>query len=760
VLSFNSTLVNKLKLRNAQTFWCLKLYYNDESAFVGMSDTHRVDGSDIYYGLVTDWGNYSQTLDIYNFTTSIGNMAIKLVNADNTFQDGRFSDQLSSKNFENRKWELFQCVHGLTYDTSANMIATGVISGAIEYNRNEVSIQLLDMGSRYHNQIPYNKVTSGSYANAPDNNFGKPIPMNYGDFHDKTDIGTIPTSGAEFDRYFTKGKFPAIITDKFDETNATIEALVDSQTPHTLDSKNIYMYDKNFFIICEDANTTASGSTITAKEMDWRVYAPMSPHNTYSGGSNYANTIDNDFSSTPYALSQTGAGATSVGWRLPKISKLGEFTAAKLLIAFGSFTGSAPNTNFRVAGGAGAGGSQIATLTWDGGDQTATVTSQFSSDKQSSWDIETEIFLTVDNTGGSGNMSVDIDQIGLEIQFEPSQSFSKQINEISESTERRYNSRSGYIQKETVDQQVKIVKTKTLRTPANVDYLYFSGKGRKYGAWADADSRNNGYNENDLIENPIYMIEDCIRNELKDHEGNALTSSHIDYASFDTSGNTSDGTLGDAYNDSVGDVEFAMSQYKFTDSQDFIEKICRQCLSWVFINGAGKFKIVTRRGADNYSAEDQSIDYNDITLDVINKTAMNSVRNDFIINYNFDAGQNQSMSQATASDATSQGSTSSGFFQTLSFEMDSDAVLDSTTATKLAESYRDFMKQRWTTIMFDAPTAKYNHLEIGDVINFDNWDSSIKLYGTAMDSSNHFFMIDSINKRPNGCEITCTEVSD
>ena len=92
--------------------------------------------------------------------------------------------------------------------------------------------------------------------------------------------------------------------------------------------------------------------------------------------------------------------------------------------------------------------------------------------------------------------------------------------------------------------------------------------------------------------------------------------------------------------------------------------------------------------------------------------------------------------------------------------MDSDGVLDSTTATKLAESYRDFMKQRWITIMFDIPSAKYNHLEIGDIINFDNWDSSIKLFGAAMDSANNFFIINSINKRPNGCEIVCTEVSD
>jgi hypothetical protein len=711
---------------------------------------------------VTDWGNYSQTLDIYNFSTSIGNMAIKLVNADNTFQDGRFSDQLSSKNFENRKWELFQCVHGLTYDTSANMVSTGVISGRIEYNRNEVSFQLLDMGSRYHNKIPYNTVTSASYANAPNNNFGKPIPMNYGDCHDQTDIGTIPSdvSHAEFDRYFTKGKFPAIIVDKFDETNSRIEALVDSQTPHTLDSKNIYLYASNYFAICEDANTSASGATITAKGMDWRTYGTLTAHATYSGGSNYANMIDGDFSSTPYTLSQSGDGITSVGFRFPKIPQLGEFHSAYLLIAFGDYSGAEPEVGMGVYAET-SGGSQIGThLGWDYPLLAAPISSNFSSGEQASWDVEGEVFLSLNNTNGSGDMSVEINQIGLEVRFEPSQHFSKQITELYEGTERRYNSRSDYIQKDTVDESVMRVRTKTLRTPSNIDYIYCSGKGRKYGAWVDADSRNNGYDENDLIENPIYMIEDCIRNELKDHEGNALTSSHIDYASFDTSGNTSDGTLGDAYNDSVGDVKFATSQYKFTDSQDFIEKICRQCLSWVFINGAGKFKIVTRRGADNYSVEDQSIDYNDITLDVINKTAMNSVRNEVLINYNFDVGQNQTLSQATANDATSQGSTSSGFFQTLSFEMDSDAVLDSTTATKLAESYRDFMKQRWTTIMFDAPTAKYNHLEIGDVINFDNWDSSIKLYGTAMDSSNHFFMIDSINKRPNGCEITCTEVSD
>ena len=36
-----------------------------------------------------------------------------------------------------------------------------------------------------------------------------------------------------------------------------------------------------------------------------------------------------------------------------------------------------------------------------------------------------------------------------------------------------------------------------------------------------------------------------------------LTSDEIDHASFDTSGNTTNGLLGDIYEDAVGDVKFA-----------------------------------------------------------------------------------------------------------------------------------------------------------------------------------------------------------
>ena len=46
MLSFDSRLTEALSLGNTTAFYVLKLYYNDESAFIGVSDKHRVDGID------------------------------------------------------------------------------------------------------------------------------------------------------------------------------------------------------------------------------------------------------------------------------------------------------------------------------------------------------------------------------------------------------------------------------------------------------------------------------------------------------------------------------------------------------------------------------------------------------------------------------------------------------------------------------------------------------------------------------------------
>ena len=377
-------------------------------------------------------------------------------------------------------------------------------------------------------------------------------------------------------------------------------------------------------------------------------------------------------------------------------------------------------------------------------------------------------------------------------------------------------------------------------TPSKIDYVYYSGKGRQYGAYIDADSRNQGYNKDALIENPIFIIESLLRSELgtiytgsgtsttsnklvdsgasfatsivgqtvynlKDKTSamvtardsattlsidanimangesyliGGLTSDEIDYATFDTSGNTSSGYLGDIYEDAVGDVKFAFSQYKFINSKSLVERLGQLCLSYVFIGGDGKFKIKTLRRTDDYSSADQSINFHDITLDKVGKTALNTVKNSILIKYDHDYGAKQNKSEATATDSTSQGTTVSGYNQTMKLELDANEVLDSTTATKLAEAYLEIMKDRHDTVNFSCVRPKYNHLEIGDIINFSNWPSDLKIYGQTMggswDSTTDtfssvtttwdnmaagYFIVADITKTVNGCSIKAIKVS-
>jgi len=689
-------------------------------------------------------------------------MSVKLINTDNSIKGGRFSDLFSTNNYANRKWELFQnTAQAGTYDTSARMIGSGIISGDIAYDTSSITLKLLDFASKHHQELPTTVVASGTYTNAPEKNINKPIPMFYGDCHDKdsTSVGTIPTSGAQFDRYYTKGKFPAIITDKFDLTNANIEALVDNETPHTLDTENIYMKVDDNFAVC--LNATESGNTITVSDVDWRVYISPTSHNTYSSGTNYGQTINRDFRiSAPYTLAASDGTATT-GWRIPKIPKLGEFTDMKVFLALRDMA-TDPGSTINAFDITKADGTSVADLSgsWsDGNDAdvtSASVAGLYSSPEKDSWDFENSFLLKLEDT--SGDSSVKIAEIALEIQFEPSQIFEKIVSEPHEVTIAYSEFYTPTINEdgEQVPRTRKLNRSRSVQNPVVSDYIYFSGKGRKYPAFIDADSRNNGYDENDLIENPVYMIEDILRTEL------SLASANIDYASFDTSGNTSDGYLGDIYDDAVGDVKFAFSQYKFINSKDFINRLCKQILSWVFISGDGKFKIRTLRRTGDYDSVDKTIDFNDINLKSISKTALGAVRNDITINYNHDYVQDQYLSSANpTADNTSLGTSASGYNQTLKFEMDADTLDDDTAGATsgkgLADAYMETFKDRKVILTFDCLTPKYNDLEIGDIIKFSNWDSNIKIYGTAMGTD--YYLITNISKSPNKSSIKAIKVS-
>ena len=765
MLSFNSSLSNALANRNTTSFWVLKLYYNDESAFIGVSDTHRVDGSDIYYGLVSSWGKVSQSMSFFSFKTNPLNMSVKLINSETGIQGGRFSDLFASKNFANRKWELFQVSSGYsTWDAPANLIGSGIISGGVKYDTSFVNFSLLDYSSKKHKKLPVSTVTSSTYPNAPGKNFNKPIPIAYGDFHEKTDIGTIPTS--HFDRFkqFYLSAFPAIITDKFDIGEGAVEAHVDTQTMHTLASENVYYYkDGEYATITGTVDASTNNPRIEYSGVRCKVFYPLSASNFSVGGTgthtNEANISNLDFSDTSITTISCDSGDNvSVNYALPRTNKLGEYVGITAVTKFGSVTidgsaGSLSGLNSFLVGNVAYGTNNVTS----NAELSNSIATAFSGDTDS-WKFEGSLAYKLNAGADDGDLSVQIIESGIVVEFDIENVQSYQTTEMIE-TEEIVQVIETQFEKETITETKIIPKTSTHIVPAETEYVYCSGKGRKYGAWIDADSRDNGYDENSCIENPVYIIEDILRTELS-----LGSSNDIDYATFDTAGNATNGHIKNTLNDAIADIKFAFSQPKFIGSKDLIERIGRQICSWVWLSANGKFKTRTLlRPSTTQSiawAEDKIIDFNDISLKSISKSPIDEVRNSVVTNYNYDYAENQYKSQTSAgADSGSNSSQSSdveGLNQVLKLELDTD-TLDTTTALNIRNAHLNMFKDRKIILDFDCLRPLYNDLEITDIIKFKNWDSRIKIYGTAMGTD--YYIITSISKTPSSCSIKALKVN-
>ena len=179
------------------------------------------------------------------------------------------------------------------------------------------------------------------------------------------------------------------------------------------------------------------------------------------------------------------------------------------------------------------------------------------------------------------------------------------------------------------------------------------------------------------------------------------------------------------------------------------------------MSGDGKFKIKTLRDLDDYSSVNETINFEDVNLNKISKTALSFVKNKIIFKYNYDYGAKQTLSETTSSDSTSQGSTVNGFNQAATIEIIASQVIDDTTATKLAAAYKELMKNRRNILEFSTNSPKYNHLEIGDIINFTNFTEP-KIYGTEVNDgdTNKYYIISDISKSITSANIECIQVGD
>ena len=105
MLSLSSNLSTQFSKDSTSSFWYIKLYYDNESSFIGLSDKDRTINSVVYHGVVTSWGTLNYSANLNDFEVKFGSMSLKVANTTNAIEGQRFSDYYSDKEFTNRKWE-------------------------------------------------------------------------------------------------------------------------------------------------------------------------------------------------------------------------------------------------------------------------------------------------------------------------------------------------------------------------------------------------------------------------------------------------------------------------------------------------------------------------------------------------------------------------------------------------------------------------------------------------------------------------------
>lgn len=730
-------------------FWALRLYYNDEASFIGVSDKDRTLGGDIYYGSA-NWGAFDMELLMDAFQVREPAMKIEIINADNTIEGGRFSDLFTTKNFIGRKFELFQSDENADWSED-NILWTGIIGENIIHTHTSCSMNLKSYGLRQHKEIPLHRVNTTDYPTAPDENVGKPIPIWVGDFSIETGI----PAGSDWERHMVLGHVPAIVT-AMGDVNIDISILPDTDQAgllHTLNTKNVYMYADGYYLSCEEANVTLVAAPAASAQniikftgIDYYGLVQFASVTDQLKAVDPEKMIDgkfNTFGQIVFAVDEAGY----VVWQFPKVPTMGVIADSDdidILAVFDNFSTDEPdpimamvlpeNTYFFIWGaGNEYGKAVLAAGSWSQADITA-----FNFEGK-------EAQLTISATPA---VSVDIIMIAVQIMFKPDQTFRSTVKRVVPIGGHPY-----------FPNKTAILDITEYEYPSDVFYFYVAGKGREYPSWIDEDARNNGFNEGDLLECPPYIIEEICRAEME------LATAEINYAGFDSAGNTTDGDIENIFGLDAASIKMAFSQYQFTNSKKLIERICKESGLYFWFMHDGKATVRARRRT--YTSVDREIDFNHIFPLSISSTYAEDIRNDVLVIYAKEYANDKFVKQRTSDDnaslkdATSQGNTVDGYGnidgaveRKMTLEVHTN---DSDTADGIGEAYIAYQKDTKKIISFNTNNARYNNLTIGDIINFSGWDANLPVFGIVPTTA-HGWMVTKIQKYPNYSKIEVIRV--
>lgn len=261
----------------------------------------------------------------------------------------------------------------------------------------------------------------------------------------------------------------------------------------------------------------------------------------------------------------------------------------------------------------------------------------------------------------------------------------------------------------------------------SADNLSVNASGADFGAWIDADDRgnaeanDNGRYEGALVENAAYIIETILRDEL------GLGSSGIDWESFDTLGNTTDGERKDWKLATIIGVQ--------DNSLNMIADFCQQAGLVFFQNYENKEKVITLKKQTAV----KTIDRTTIRGDSIEVgfSELENVLNEFYLNYDksWVTGNYRKTLYVTASSNNLSSNSRSGtpntytdlcsdsqskYNTTKRLTMDCDWINDEATAELLIKWLAEWHCYRKRIFPFKTRGLEHVNLEMGDQVNIDH----------------------------------------
>lgn len=144
--------------------WLIQLYYDTGTSFLGISGSDVIVSSIQYYGIVQDYGNISQSVDISCSSSSTGTIEIQCINK---LKNTSLAEELvyGTRKYVNRKVNIYSSISGMSNISDCVLHFQGRLAD-VSVSGNSVVLSIEQYKPEYKHTVPYD-VTIGSRTWVP-----------------------------------------------------------------------------------------------------------------------------------------------------------------------------------------------------------------------------------------------------------------------------------------------------------------------------------------------------------------------------------------------------------------------------------------------------------------------------------------------------------------------------------------------------------------------------------------------------------------